>query len=570
MSRPGLSQANAKALERQLHKAVQLHQQGRIEQADAIYGSILQVCPTHFDALHLRGVARQQLKKSRDALDLIGRALKLQTTAPALSNYGNVLESLNRLHDALACFEKAISISPSFAAAHASRSRVLHGLQRYDDALAGAEAALAIHPDNVDGLLNQANALLALKRPAEALASSEKLLALAPGNIQALNNRGCALMDLGRHEEAADSLERVVASDRGSIVAMNNLANLYQQSGQTAQALALYEQACKLDPDHPNLNFNAAIASLTLGDFQAGWKRYEWRWKNRLFRSRKRDFAQPVWLGNFSLQGKTILLHAEQGLGDTLQFVRYVPLVAELGASVVLEVQASLKPLLGDLPGTSVVLSDAEALPPFDCHCPLMSLPLAFGTRLETIPNRIPYLAPPGDRIAGWAGLLGGNRPRVGIAWSGSENHRHDRLRSIEFALLGDLVNEPGVDFFSLQRDVRNSDAVALAASGVVHLGDRFDDFADTAAAVSLLDLVITVDTAIAHLAGAMGQPTWILLPFWPDFRWLQEREDSPWYPAVRLFRQGKVGDWRTPIGRIGTELRRWAEARAATGSTTA
>ena len=565
MPQSSASRTDPATVERTLHQAVGLHQQGRLAQAETIYRTILLEQPEHFDALHLLGVVRQQRRDPQEALRLIGAALKLQATAPALANYGSVLESLNRPLEALTCFEKAIELAPAFADAHSNRSHVLQGLKRHAEALDAAEAALANEPRHVDALLNRSNALAALNRLPEALASAAKALSVAPTHVQALNRHGSLLIDLGRYDEAARSLEQALRIDPNSIHALNNLANLHQQTGFIEKSIEVYEQALKIAPEHPNLNFNSAIARLSLGDFDEGWKRYEWRWKNPLFRSRKRNFSQPLWLGEFSLEGKTILLHAEQGLGDTLQFVRYVPMVAALGAHVVLEVQGSLKPLLAQTKGITRILDTEEEHPPFDCHCPLMSLPLAFGTRLDTIPNSGPYLEAPSERIANWKDKLAAGKLRVGVAWSGSEKHKHDSNRSISFAALAPLLTEPGAKFFSIQREVRAGDAAPLSSNtNIVHLGGDLDDFADTAAVISHLDLVVTVDTAVAHLAGAMGKPTWILVPFWADFRWLQHRTDSPWYPTATLFRQPRPNDWPAPIDQIRAELRQWSKSHPA------
>jgi hypothetical protein len=266
---------------------------------------------------------------------------------------------------------------------------------------------------------------------------------------------------------------------------------------------------------------------------------------------------QPLWLGEVGIEGKTILLHAEQGYGDTIQFVRYAPMVAERGTTVVLEVQASLKPLLAGLPGVSAVAGRGEALPPFDLHCPLMSLPLAFKTTVDSMPAAVPYLHAPGDRVEKWCGMLPDAKAlRVGLAWSGSPKHKNDRNRSIALSRLAPLCMDRTMQFVSLQRDLRGADAETLGGvPNVFAPGAALQDFADTAAVISLLDLVISVDTGVAHLAGALGKPVWILLPFNGEWRWLADRDDSPWYPSARLFRQPKVDDWESVIARVQQEI---------------
>jgi len=272
--------------------------------------------------------------------------------------------------------------------------------------------------------------------------------------------------------------------------------------------------------------------------------------------AQRRGHGRPLWLGEFPPVRKTVLLHAEQGLGDTIQFARYVPLVAAAGARVVLEVPPALTRLMATLDGAAAIVPHGEAPPPFDLHCPLGSLPLVFKTEPATVPAKIPYLAAADADVKKWSERLGAiGRPRVGLVWSGNASHPNDRNRSIAFAALTPLFDAPA-HFVSLQRDLRPADAESLSAeSRVTHVGDALDDFADTAAVLALCDLVIAVDTAVAHLAGAMGRPLWVLLPFAPDWRWTLTGETTPWYPAARLFRQHAGGDWPAVIARVGAAL---------------
>jgi TPR repeat/Glycosyltransferase family 9 (heptosyltransferase) len=324
-----------------------------------------------------------------------------------------------------------------------------------------------------------------------------------------------------------------------------------------AEALASYGRAIALDKDFAEAHLNAAHALLSLGDLPRGFAAYEWRWKNESLTISRRKFREPLWLGAPPVAGKTILLHAEQGLGDTIQFARYAKLLARAGGNVVLEVAPALKQLISGMDGVSRVLAQGDALPRFDLHCPLASLPLAFKTELASIPAEIPYLAAPAERLDKWRARMEAlARPRIALAWSGNAAHANDRNRSIPLARLEPLWSRTNVTFVSVQRDVREADAGALAgAARLVHLGDELSDFADTAAVLALADLVISVDSAVAHLAGAMGRPAWILLPFSPDWRWLLGREDSPWYPTARLFRQPAIGDWQGVIERLRQEL---------------
>jgi hypothetical protein len=293
---------------------------------------------------------------------------------------------------------------------------------------------------------------------------------------------------------------------------------------------------------------------LCLGDFREGWKQYEYRWK-------KKEFATPAnglprWRGDQELHGKTILLIAEQGFGDVIQFVRYAPLVAARGAKVLVGVHSSLTDLVATVPGISQVLGEDEPLPDVDLYCPLLSLPLAFGTELTTIPAKVPYIRPYEERVAKWRNRLPQNgRLRVGVCWSGTDRHSNNRHRSLTLDRFTTILSVPGVDFVSLQREIEQSETAILRDYAVTELGHEFEDFADTAAVASMLDLVISVDTSVAHLAGAMAKAVAVLIPFSPDFRWLLDRTDSPWYPTMRLFRQTAIGDWSDPLDRLRKEL---------------
>ena len=385
------------------------------------------------------------------------------------------------------------------------------------------ERSLAADPGHLDALGNYGNALLKLNRPAEALAAYERALTTRPENAQLLTNRAVALRRLDRPHEALMSASRALVSR----------------------------------PDFAQARFVESVARLTLGDFSAGWRGYEARWSVGLLASQRRSFTAPLWLGRESLEGKTILLHAEQGFGDTIQFVRYARQVAARGAkTIIVEVQRELARLLLQMTGIDVVVARGDVLPPFDCHCPLLSLPLALATDPATIPADIPYIAARDYDVRLWRERLPQRRPLVGLAWSGARAHDNDLNRSLRLETLSPLFNLPDVTFVSLQHPVREEDEVFLRSrADVSQIGGEFRDFADTAAVVAALDAVISADTAVAHLAGAMGKPLLLLLPFAADFRWLRERQDSPWYPTARLFRQPRFGDWDSVIETLRQEL---------------
>jgi hypothetical protein len=309
-------------------------------------------------------------------------------------------------------------------------------------------------------------------------------------------------------------------------------------------------------PDSADAKFNEALTRLCLGDFRRGWEKYEARWERPEFAKDRPSYPRPEWRGEAELQGKTILLVAEQGFGDAIQFARYAPMVAALGAKVLLGVRSPLTALMAQVPGVSQVIGGGETLPDFDLYCPLMTLPLAFGTELATIPSRVPYIKPPEERVAKWRDRLPeSGRLRVGICWAGISGHPNNRRRSIPIERFARILSAPGVEFVNLQRDVGERDAAVLSEHGVHQLGQEFTDFADTAGVIALLDLVISVDTSVAHLAGAMAKAVGVLIPFSPDFRWMLERTDSPWYPTMRLYRQPAIGDWESPLERLRLEL---------------
>jgi tetratricopeptide (TPR) repeat protein len=557
-----VSQSVASNLAQALQQAVALHQQGDLARAEKIYARILKAHRDHFDALHLLGLLKHQAGKTGEAYRLISAALAVNPrSADARSNLGLVLHALKRDAEALASFEQALALDPSHVEALNNRGTALLNLNRPTEALASFERLLAINPRHLEAQVNRANALLDLDRVDEAIIAYDAVLAAQPRHAGAHFNRGNALMRRENLEEAIAAFDRALAIAPGYVKAHNNRGLALRALNRHGEALASYGRASALDKDFAEAHLNAAHALLTLGDFARGFPGYEWRWKIASTAPHRRTFRQPLWLGTPPIGGRTILLHAEQGLGDTIQFARYATLLARAGAKVVLEVAPALKELLSGIGGATRVLAQGDALPAFDLHCPLASLPLAFKTELASIPAEIPYLAAPAERLEKWRARLAGlARPRIALAWSGNPAHANDRNRSIPLARLQPLWSLVGPSFISVQRDVREGDAGVLAgATRLVHLGGELSDFADTAAVLALADLVISVDSAVAHLAGAMGRPVSILLPFSPDWRWMLAREDSPWYPTVRLLRQPEIGDWDSVVARVREEVRRAA-----------
>jgi len=547
-----------------MQDAVTLHQQGRLREAEKLYARALKAAPEHFDALHLLGLAKAQGGQMGEAFRLMSAALKINPKAPdAWMNLANVLHALKRDAEALDCLDKALALRPGDPDTLHNRGNALLALGRPQDALACFDAVLVRNPRHADALLNRGSALASLGRTEPALADFDVALALLPGHPAALYNRGNALAALGRYDEAIAAFDRALAAAPKHVQAWNNRGRALQALDRHADAVNSFGRAIELQKDYADAHFNRALSLLTLGDLAPGFEQYEWRWKRSGMSDTRRGYGKPLWLGEYSLARKTILLHAEQGLGDTIQFARYAPLLARAGASVVLEVQPELKNLLAGLEGVASCHARGETLPAYDVHCPLGSLPLALKTELGTIPADIPYLRADEAHLAQWRPRIEAlPGKRVALAWAGNVNHANDRNRSIDLKLLEPLLALDGVSFLSIQRELRGNDAELLVRHGnVSHLGGELSDMADTAAVAALADLTISVDTSVVHLAGALGRPVWVMLPFAPDWRWTLSGEHSPWYPQARLFRQPTLGDWPSAIATLRAELVRFVAA---------
>lgn len=499
------------------------------------------------------GLALHNQRKFEEALAMLDKAVR---RAPdyreAHVGRGQALRALGRNEEAIAAFGAALRQDADDVAARRHRADSLLGAGRFDEAIADYERLLAGAPEDIAALNNRGLALLELRRPAEALASFDEALEIAPDVAEVVNGRGCALRAMGRAAEALKCFDQAVAFNPGYVEAIVNRGCVLQDLARFEESIQVLVQAQELQPDHARAHWNEAVARLLTGDLAAGFAKAEWRLKAAAqLRLAVAAFSQPLWLGETPLEGKTVLVHADLGLGDTIHFARYIPMLAARGARVIAIVQEPLRPLIAGMAGVSLCPGKDDRLPAFDLHCPLSSLPLAFGTTLDTIPAPVPYLAPPALPAAWRERLATGDRPKVGLVWSGNAAHVNDRNRSIPLATLRPLF-DLDADFVSLQTELRAGDEEILRGQGnIVPAGPSLANFSDTAALVSALDLVVTVDTSVAHLAGALGRPVWILLPFVPDWRWLLGREDSPWYPSARLFRQGRDRRWEPVVARV-------------------
>ena len=548
------------------NRGAALHALGRSAEALQSYDRAAALRPDQAKAHFNRGVVLYALGRRDEAVDAHRRATLLQPAlAEALRYAGRALRELGRWGEALEAYDAALTLRPGDAELHTARANVLCDLDRPDQALEAYDRAIALKPDHAEAWSNRMVALRDLRRPEEALASCERAIALEPDNAQAHNKRGGALYEFQRLDEALASFDRAIALDPNDAQAHLNRAVILNQQRRFDEAMASFDRALALKPNDPEAHFHQAMCRLTLGDEAAGWRQYEWRWRTRQFEDAGRDFPMPLWLGDQSLKGRTVLVHAEQGLGDALQFCRYAPVLADLGATVVLEVYPNLVRLMERLAGVGAVIGRGAALPECDFHIPLMSLPLALGARAHE--HAAPYLSPDPADVTAWARRLDGVEGfRVGLCWAGGARpdqpiaHAIDLRRSLPLEAFRPLADIPGVRFVSLQKGPPAAEIVTAGdwpSGPIVDRTHELHDFADTAALVANLDLVIACDTSAAHLAGAVGKPVWILNRFDSCWRWGHGREDSPWYPTGRLFNQTEPGDWASVIKAVKDRLAR-------------
>lgn len=541
-----------------LQQAFAAHREGRLEEASRLYQAVIERDPRQAAALTNLGTVMLQLGRTPEALRWLDASLAVKPDQPAaLGNRAGVLRVLGRLDEALASALAATACRPDYADGHNTQGLLLTEMGRPDQALAALDQATALAPGQPAFWNNRGVALSALGGPDEALASFDRALALAPGFRDALVNRGAALRALGRADEALAACDQILAIEPHDIDALVNRGCALRDLGRPAEALDLFRQAAALDPGHVEAHWSLALQLLSAGRPEEGWPLFEWRWRRPEFRPLLGRFAAPPWLGDQPLAGKTLLLHFEQGLGDSLQMMRYAPLAAAQGARVVLAVQTALVPLVRDLPGVAQAAGEGEPLPTFDLHCPLMSLPLAFGAGPDGAPWNGPYIDAPAEAAHQWRMRLGPPRGRrIGLVWSGNPRHLNDRNRSMPLSALAPLLAMGG-EFHALHQTFAPADRDRLAGLNIADHAAELTDFGQTAGLIAQLDGVVTVDTAVAHLAAAMGKSVLILLPYVADFRWGNAGAATPWYPSARLLRQIRPGDWSAPVAEACASLGR-------------
>jgi tetratricopeptide (TPR) repeat protein len=540
--------------------------QGKLADAEMCYRRAIQILPGYANAFNWLGMVLARQGRMAEAVTCFQQAVH---SAPANAefhhNLGVAFDRQRQTAAAIDCYKQAIRLRPNFAQASYNLGLALNAEGQRAEAAEQFRQALRYQANYPEALNDLGNALAALEQFDEAVASYRKALSLRPDFGDAHYNLGIALGKQGKPDEAIAAFRRALQCKADFVEAHLHLGNALRLTGQMQAALTCFETALRLKPALPDAHWNRALLWLLCGDFEQGWAEYEWRWAQHDFA--RRHFIQPRWDGT-SLGGRTILLYSEQGLGDTMQFVRYVPLVQERGGNVILECQPQLEKLLAGFPGIDRLIPTGAALPPFDVQAPLLSLPGVFRTTLDTIPRSVPYLHAKPELVNRWREKLATyDGFKIGIAWQGNLANATDRQRSIPLKFFERLAQVGGVQVVSLQKgpgadQLRAIMELAPPSSQfpILELGATLDEdsgpFMDTAAIMINLDLVVSMDTSVAHLAGALGVPVWVALTMAPDWRWLLNREDSPWYPTLRLFRQRRFGDWDDVFERMAGELK--------------
>ena len=577
-----------------LQQAMQALQSGDFHNAELLLIDCASIDANNVETIHLLGIVYASQNNHQAAIEYYKKALKLTPEDPSvLSNFGSSLNSTGNHHEALCAFQEAIRIdphsseywynagntlcdmnqhnqallhyqrsielNPEFYQSHNNLGKALFELRRYQESLACYEEALSLNIYFLDAFINKGMTLHELKRFDDALAHYDKALSLKPDYAEAWSNKGITLHELKRFDDALAHYDKALSLKPDYAEAWSNKGITLHELKRFDDALAHYDKALGIRPDFHDAIFNKSLAMLLQGDYERGFVLYESRWNSEKVSqsSGKRFFERPSWLGKQSLQGKTILLYGEQGFGDFIQFCRYTKSVFDLGAKVILEVPQQLAMVMQSLEGVSQLVIRGDKLPPFDYQCPLLSLPLALNQNLSNIAVCNSYLTPNQDKEREWHLKLGKKeKQRIGLVWSSMSNFKDDSKRSL---ILEDLVKALPPDkfeYFCLQRELKQCDKEFLNAyKNIRFFGDELEDFGDTAALISCLDLVISTCTSVPHLSAALGKETWMLLSYTPDWRWLLDRSDSPWYSSLKLYRQQVIGDWTDVLNRVRCDL---------------
>lgn len=554
------SDAENHETEDRFKRALEHYQAGQIREAEKICKDIYCTDPEYSPALHLLGMVAYQRGRYDVAVNLMGAAIQIQSDVAFYHrDMGNVFLSQNKIDESILCYRNVLRLNPNFVETYYLLSVALVKKDLLDEAMQSLVIALKLRPDYTDALYQAGFILGKQNKPDEAIACFEKLLEIEPARTEALFALGAALGSIDREDEAIDCYRKVLQIEPDHVYTLNNLGLLLKEQGEIEQAMDTYRSAIEISPDLAGPHWNLSHVLLLTGDFEAGWKEFEWRlrkddWQKANFRSCK----APLWKGE-SFAGKTLFIHDEQGLGDTIQFARYLPMVKALGGDIIFETQEALIGLFKDFPGIDrLIPRSADGVLPtdMDFYVPLLSLPAIFNTTLDTIPDTVPYLHADADKTRYWRERLKGPEFKVGIVWAGGPKLSNDLNRSCRLSQFEPLAKIIGVRVIGIQKGKAAEQVDDLRAGiEMVNYGPELEDFTDTMDLIENLDLVISVDTAVAHLAGAMGKPVWILLPFSPDWRWFLKRSDTPWYPSMKICQQKNKGDWASVFDRVRKDL---------------
>jgi Flp pilus assembly protein TadD len=579
-----------------INKAIKLalehHRAGNLQQAASLYKKIAKKQPHNGDIFHMLGVISDQQEDLDASIRYMKKAIHLNPNNASVNyNLGNVLKKKGQIDEAIECYQKALQLNPHFTAAYCNLGNIFKEKEQLDEAVVCYQKIIQLNPNDFEAYNNLGNTLKTKGELDGAMTCYQKALQLSPNFILAHNNLGTiyiekkqfdaaiicyqkalrlnpnyadAYYNLGilysekeQFDEAIECYQKALQLDPNHFNTFKGLGIVFQEKGQVDNALSCYQKALQVNPNDPEAHWNKALLLLLNSHFKEGWKEFEWRWKTKKINVAHCDFPQPLWDGH-DIEGLTILLYAEQGLGDTIQFIRYASLVAQQGAKVIIECQKELIPLLQKVEGVQKAVTFGQQLLEFDIHYPLLSLPLLFDTTIQTIPAKIPYIGVNATSVQKWTSRIKANtsKQKIGLVWAGSPRHKRDRYRSCPLEIFAPLARLSNMTFYSLQKgDAAEQAKNPPEGMNIVDFTEDIHDFSDTAAVIENLDLTISVDTSVAHLAGAMGKPVWTLLPFAPDWRWMLNRADSPWYPTMRLFRQPSPGDWETVIKNISKDL---------------
>ncbi len=519
-------------IDKQIQLALQYHQSGDLQEAEYIFKKILKKQHNNVDVLYKLGVLYAQVGNYDFAIRYIEKSLRLYpNNANAYYILGKIYQEKGQIEESIHCYKKVIKYDPLFALAYFNLGETLQDEGRLDEAVTFYRRVLELNPNCAD----------------------------------ACNNIGIILNEKGQYDEAIKCYQKALQLNPNFESPYNNLAIVFKNKGNLDEAIKHYQKALQLNPTHAVIHYGLSMTFLLNGNFQEGLKEYEWRWKTKDFIQYCRNFPKPLWNGS-EIKGLTILLQYEQGLGDTIQFIRYAPLIAQKGAKVIVDCQRELVSLIKNAEGIQRVIMQGEELPEFDVYCPLLSLPLIFNATLETIPSKVPYIMVESLLAQKWKDKIQYDNSciKIGLVWAGKPEHKNDRNRSCPLDVFSPLSELRDVSFYSLQKGEAAKQAEnPPRGMKLIDYTEEISDFSDTAALIENLDLVLSVDTSVVHLAGALGKPVWTLLPFAPDWRWMLNRDDSPWYPTIRLFRQPIPGDWNSVIEKVSEEIQKLVSSKA-------